>query len=331
MIISRTPYRVSFFGGGTDYNPWYEENGGLIIACGLAHYCYITARVLPPFFEEHKSRIVYSQIEGVQDNSEISHPSVRGCLEYLNISKGVEIHHDGDLPARSGLGSSSSFTVGLLHALHSLESRMVSQNNLAKQAIEVEQQVLKESVGIQDQIMASYGGMKIIEMGPGKQWSAKSLILPQDYQKEFESHIILGFSGVSRIANEHAREQIESIESGKSADQLFNILELANEAVKAFTENTDMDNLGKILDQSWKAKRSISSGTSMKWMNDLYKTAMKNGAWGGKLLGAGGGGFFAFIAPPKRHEKIKNALSKIKVWVPFKIDFTGSQIIFSQN
>jgi D-glycero-alpha-D-manno-heptose-7-phosphate kinase len=331
LIISRTPYRVSFFGGGTDYNPWYEENGGLIIACGLAHYCYLTARILPPFFEEHKSRIVYSKVEGVKDNSDISHPSVRGCLKYLQISKGVEIHHDGDLPARSGLGSSSSFTVGMLNALHALENRIVSPNDLAKQAIEVEQQVLKESVGIQDQIMASFGGMKIIEMGPGRQWFAKPLILPEDYRKEFESHVLLGFSGISRIANDHAKEQIESIKSGKSSDHLKCILELANEALKAFTENSNIDYLGKILDQSWQAKRSISSGTSLEWMNELYQTAMQNGAFGGKLLGAGGGGFFAFIAPPKSHEKIKNALPKIKVWVPFKIDHSGSQIIFNQH
>ena len=149
MIITRTPYRLSFFGGGTDYNPWFEEHGGVVLAVGLAHYCYLTVRHLPPFFADHSSRIVYSKIESVNDRAEIQHPSARGCLQFLQIQEGVEIHHDGDLPARSGLGSSSSFTVGLLNALHALENRIVSPNDLAKQAIEVEQQVLKESVGIQ--------------------------------------------------------------------------------------------------------------------------------------------------------------------------------------
>lgn len=331
MIISRTPYRVSLFGGGTDYNPWYQEHGGLVIAMGLAHYCYITARHLPPFFEEHKSRIVYSKIEGVQDHSDIIHPSVRGCLKFLNINQGVEIHHDGDLPARSGLGSSSSFTVGLLNALHVLKDRMIGQLDLSKQAIEVEQNLLCESVGIQDQIMAVHGGIRLIEMGPGNNWTTRPLVLPSEYTKELEDHVLLGFSGVSRIADKHAKEQIEGINSGKNHELLKNIFALAKEAYSALSKNEEISWIGKLLDQSWQAKRHISSGTSEQWMNDLYETAVKNGAFGGKLLGAGGGGFFAFLAPPATHEKIKRALYQIKVWVPFKIDYTGSQIIFCQN
>ena len=137
MIITRTPYRLSFFGGGSDYNPWFEKNRGMVLAVGLAHYCYLTVRNLPPFFSEHTSRIVYSKIESVKNHAEIKHPSVRGCLQYLNVDDGIEIHHDGDLPARSGIGSSSSFTVGLLHALHALQQRMVSSKQLAEEAIYV--------------------------------------------------------------------------------------------------------------------------------------------------------------------------------------------------
>ena len=172
MIISKTPYRISFFGGGTDYNSWFEKNGGLVLAVSLAHYCYLTVRYLPPFFE-HKSRVVYAKEENVINNKDIQHPSVRGCLEYLNISEGVEIHHDGDLPARSGLGSSSSFTVGLLNSLYALKQQMKSPRRLAEEAIDVEQNWVKESVGIQDQIMAAYGGFRIIEMVPDAKWNVK--------------------------------------------------------------------------------------------------------------------------------------------------------------
>ena len=199
MVITRTPYRLSFFGGGTDYNPWYENNGGLVLAVGLAHYCYLTVRYLPQFFS-HKSRIVYSKIESINEIRDIQHPSVRGCLEYLKISDGVEIHHDGDLPARSGLGSSSSFTVGLLHALYALKQQMVSPRQLAEEAVDVEQNLLKESVGVQDQIMAAHGGFRIIELGPDANWNVKTMILPTEYLKSLEDHVLLGFSGISRMA-----------------------------------------------------------------------------------------------------------------------------------
>jgi D-glycero-alpha-D-manno-heptose-7-phosphate kinase len=180
VIITRTPYRLSFFGGGTDYNAWFEENGGTVLAAAIARYCYISVRRLPPFFE-HKTRVVYSHIESVQDHAAIQHPSVRGCLSYLDFGEGLEIHHDGDMPARSGIGSSSSFTVGMLHALHGLQSRMVDKRELAEQAIHVEQELLGESVGVQDQIMAAYGGFQIIELGRGPKWQTRELVAPTDY------------------------------------------------------------------------------------------------------------------------------------------------------
>ena len=214
MIITKTPFRLSFFGGGTDYNSWFEKKGGLILGAGIAHYCYIMVRHLPQFFE-HKSRIVYGKEEIVMNNKQIIHPSVRGCLDYLKISEGVEIHYHGDLPSRSGIGSSSSFTVGLLHALHALKQKMISPRRLAEEAIEVEQKILFESVGVQDQILAAHGGFRILELGPNYNWNIKNLLLSQEYMKDLENNVLLGFSGISRTAEKHAKQKIENIRQGK--------------------------------------------------------------------------------------------------------------------
>ena len=327
MIITRTPYRLSFFGGGTDYNPWFEKNGGLVLAVGLAYYCYLTVRYLPPFFG-HRSRVVYGKEENVMNNQEIRHPSVRGCLEYLHISDGVEIHHDGDLPARSGLGSSSSFTVGLLHALYALKQQMKSPRQLAEEAIDVEQNWLKESVGIQDQIMAAHGGFRIIELRPDMNWNVKNMLLQTEYLKALEEHMLLGFSGVSRSAEQHAKNKVENIRQGKTTEELHAITALAQEALQAFQQQACFDKIGGLLDQSWQYKRRLAEGVSADWMDELYQSALRNGAFGGKLMGAGGGGFFFFLAPPEKHKRIREALPQIKVWVPFKIDNSGSQVIF---
>ena len=299
----------------------------MVLAVGLAHYCYLTVRNLPPFFE-HRSRVVYGKEENVMKNHDIIHPSVRGCLEYMKISEGVEIHHDGDLPARSGLGSSSSFTVGLLHALYALKQQMKTPRRLAEEAIDVEHNWLKESVGIQDQIMAVHGGFQIIEMGPDANWNVKNMLLPKEYLKSLEDHVLLGFSGFSRMAEQHAKNKVENIKQGKTNEELQTIFLLAQEALQAFQDQSGFDKIGRLLDQSWQCKRRLAEGVSVNWMDDLYQTAIRNGAYGGKLMGAGGGGFFFFLAPPNKHQQIREALSKIKVWVPFKIDHTGSQVIF---
>ncbi|MEI7450732.1 MAG: hypothetical protein WCJ75_14030, partial [Desulfomonile sp.] len=275
-----------------------------------------------------RSRVVYSRIESVGNYSEIQHPSVLGCLEYLGIDEGLEIHHDGDLPARSGIGSSSSFTVGLLHALHGLRSKMVEKDQLADQAIEVEQVLLHESVGVQDQIMAAHGGFRALELRPGSKWQTRELIVPGDYLQALEQHVLLGFSGISRTADEHARAQIENICCGKTTAELKEIHGLASEALELIKHQANLEEIGRLLDKSWRLKRCLADGISSDWMDDMYDTALRHGAFGGKLMGAGGGGFFFFLAPPYRHARIKEALPQIKVWVPFKIDFSGSRVIF---
>lgn len=330
MIITKTPFRLSFFGGGTDYNQWFETNASIVLAVALKQYCYISVRLLPDFFE-HKSSVAYSIIENVQKNEEISHPSVRGCLKYLNINYGLKIHHDGDLPARSGIGSSSSFTVGLLHALHALKHRMVSPKQLAEEAINVEQKLLGESVGVQDQIIAAHGGFRLLELGPGEKWSIKNLLLAPDYLQALKEHVLIGFSGVSRLAEQHAKKKVDNIKAGKTSQELQAINDLAKEALGAFQQQSDFGYIGSLLKKSWELKKRLAEGVSVDWMDNLYATALQNGAFGGKLMGAGGGGFFFFLAPPSQHEQIRKALPKIRVWVPFEIDQTGSQVIFYNN
>ena len=267
MIITRTPFRLSFFGGGTDYSPWYEKQSGIIIASAMARYCYLNIRFLPPFFE-HKTRVAYSKFEVVSTNQDIEHPSIRNCLKFMNIEEGLEIHHDGDLPARSGIGSSSSFTVGLLHALHALTNKMVSQRQLAEDAINVEQNLLNESVGVQDQIMAAHGGFRIIEIGEDKNWNIKNILLPSEYIKDLEDHVLLGFSGVSRTAEQHAKNKIENIKQGKITEELKAIAALAQEALQSFQNQASFDEIGRLLDQSWQFKRRLARGVSSDWMDD---------------------------------------------------------------
>ena len=260
---------------------------------------------------------MYSKIETTKNNDCIQHPSVRECLNYLKIKDGLEIHHDGDLPARSGIGSSSSFTVGLLHALYGLKARMVSPRKLAEDAIHVEQNLVGESVGIQDQIIAAYGGIKILNMGPGKNWNIDNLLLPQDYLKSLEDHILLGFSGISRYADQHASNKVKNIKSGKNLNELQAIYDIAKEAANAFYSNSNFENIGQLLNISWKHKRKLARGVSSGWMDDLYSTALKNGGVWRKAYGCWWRWVLFFIAPPSKHSKIKKALSKIKVWVPF--------------
>lgn len=326
MIITRTPYRLSLFGGGTDYNSWYEEKGGLIIGSAFNKYCWIFLRKLPPFFE-HKTRVVYSKIELVQHNSEIAHKGVKDCLSYLKITDNLEIHCDGDLPARSGIGSSSTFTVGLLNALHAYQCKMIDKRSLAEMAIYVEQKISEENVGIQDQILASYGGLQVIEMGPGPGFNVKPLIIPQDYKKQIESHIMLGFSGMQRNSSDAAQEQVNNIKNGSTHSQLNEIYGIAKEAYSLLQKNADMSQLGKLFDQTWRLKRTLTANMSNDSVDRSYEKALKLGAYGGRLMGAGNGGFIMLFAPPERHEIIKKELTDIKVWVPFQFDESGSQVI----
>jgi len=327
MIITRTPFRISFFGGGTDYPRWFNSYGGQVLATTINKYCYISCRKLPPFFE-HKHRIVYSQIECVKYVSQINHPAVKAIFIKKNIQAGLEIHHDGDLPARSGLGSSSSFTVGLLHALHALEGNMVSQAELAKEALDVEQNILLENVGSQDQISAAHGGFNRIVFLRDGSFNVEPIFLQSDRKKALNDHLMLFFTGFSRIADSIAKSKIENFDN--RITELKKIGSMVDSGVSILTSNNvPLSDFGELLDEAWKNKRSLSSQVSTPDIDLIYEKAKKAGAIGGKLLGAGGGGFILLFVRPHLQDNVRHALSNL-IHVPFEFENTGSRVVLYQ-
>lgn len=324
MIISRTPFRISFFGGGTDYPAWYRDHGGAVLATTINKYCYITCRYLPPFFE-HRIRVVYSKIESCQSVEEISHPAVREVLRFFKATRGVEIHHDGDLPARSGMGSSSSFTIGLLNALHALEGRMVSKHQLAKEGIHLEQECLKETVGSQDQVMAAYGGFNHVSFSPTGDISVRPVSLPRERVAELNEHLLLIYTGIKRTASDVANTFVPSLD--KRRRQLRIMMDLVAEGLSILSGNSDLASFGKLLHESWLEKRSFSDSIANGEIDSLYDQALGAGALGGKLLGAGGGGFLLLFVPPDHQPRVRDRLSHL-LHVPFTFETAGSQIIF---
>lgn len=324
MIISRTPHRISFFGGGTDYPSWYLEHGGKVLGAAIDKYCYISCRYLPPFFK-HKHRIVYSKVETVTNIDEILHPSVRETLQYLKINHGLEIHHDGDIPARSGMGSSSAFTVGLLKTLYALNGKVISKEDLYKEAIHIEQNLIKENVGSQDQVWAACGGLNTITFSQNGEIIVEPIMMKERLLKSFENKFMLFFTGIARYASEIAEEQIQN--TPKKYNELSAMRELVDEAYKVLISGKeDFTEFGKLLHETWTLKRKLSSKISNDEIDDMYEKALKNGALGGKLLGAGGGGFILFYVEPENRENIKKALTSY-LHIPFRFDFNGSEII----
>ncbi len=326
MILTRTPYRISFFGGGTDYPAWYRNEGGAVISTSIDKYCYINCRHLPPFFD-HKYRIVYSAIENVMEPSEIQHPSVREVLRYMCCDQGLEIHHDGDLPARSGLGSSSSFTVGLLHALKALNGEQVCHDSLAKMAIHVEQNLIKESVGSQDQVAAAYGGFNRIDFHRNGDFSVAPIILPEARLQTLQDHLMLFFTGFSRIASEIAQSQIQNISARHS--ELTQMMQMADEAMSVLQSSGSLDDFGALLHEGWCLKKSLSNRVSNPDLDHIYDTAIAAGAMGGKLLGAGGGGFMLFFVKPELQRQVLECMSDL-VHVPFRFENSGSRVVLYQ-
>jgi len=327
MIITRTPFRISFFGGGTDYPAWYRENGGAVLATTIDKYCYISCRRLPPFFE-HKHRIVYSQIENVQAIQEIQHPAVRAVLGYADIEAGLEIHHDGDLPARSGLGSSSSFTVGLLHALKALDGKLSDKEALAREAIHVEQNIIKESVGSQDQVSAAFGGFNKIVFNRNDSFDVYPIIVQKERISELNDHLMLFFTGFSRFSSDIAKSKVDNFRNKQ--DELNYMLAMVDEAI-SILENLDspIDQFGKMLHVSWQYKRSLSDKVSTPEIDKLYEVAIGAGATGGKILGAGGGGFLLVFAKPEKQVAVRQSLHQL-VHVPFKFENSGSRVVLYQ-
>jgi D-glycero-alpha-D-manno-heptose-7-phosphate kinase len=327
MIISRTPFRISFFGGGTDYPVWYRQHGGAVLAATIDKYCYLTCRYLPPFFE-HRIRVVYREIETCQTVSEIRHPSVREGLKFLKINRGIELHHDGDLPARSGMGSSSAFTVGLLHALHALSGRMPTKKQLASEAIHIEQDLLGETVGSQDQVLAAYGGLRHVRFETNGEIVASPVVLPTERLAELQAHLMLFYTGIVRNAADVAKTYVEDIDSRRR--QLRLLQELVEESIDILTGGKDIRVFGELLHEAWDTKRSLSDKVSTSEVDALYEAARAAGAIGGKLTGAGGGGFLMLFAPPEQQREIAKALNHL-IQVPFAFESGGSQVIFHET
>jgi len=325
MIISRTPFRISFFGGGTDYPVWYKKHKGAVLSTSINKYCYISCRYLPQFFD-HKHRLVYSKFENIHEIDEIQHPAIREVFRFMNIEKGLEIHHDADLPGKSGLGSSSSFTVGLLNALYALRGQMVSKERLANEAVYIEQNMIRENVGSQDQFASSFGGFNKIIFNEDESINVFPVIVSEQKIKILQDHLLLFFTGFTRFASDIAGEQIKS--TSQKYDDLVTMYQMVDEAVSILShDNSEINEFGILLNDAWKIKRALSSKISNSEIDEMYNAACNAGASGGKLIGAGGGGFMVIFAQPEYHKKIKLALKNLLL-VPIRFDTAGSQIIF---
>ncbi len=325
MIISRTPFRISFFGGGTDYPLWYEDNGGAVISSTINKYAYITLRELPPFFD-FKYRIQYYKREEVKTLEAINHPIVREVSKELGLTKGLEMYHNADLPARSGLGSSSTFTVGFYHAMFALKNQLVTKRELALRSINMEQNIIGEAVGSQDQTAAAFGGLNYIEFSKNNTFQVSPLFMSKASLLEFQDNLLLCFTGFQRTAETIAKTQIK--ETPNRRNELKEMITLLDEAKLCLVGGSqDLKKFGELLGEQWKLKRGLTDVVSNSSIDDIYRKGIGAGAVGGKLLGAGGGGFILFFAEPDYHQNIKDALSE-KLFVPFRFENTGSQIIY---
>ena len=324
MIISKTPFRISFFGGGTDYPGWYLEHGGRVISTTINKYCYITIRSIPAFFE-YNYRLRYFATEEVLSIDEIKHPAIRETFKFLEIKQNLELVHFAEMPAQSGLGSSSTFTVGLLKALHAFKGEQIWGNRLLKEALHVEQRLIKENVGSQDQAAASFGGFNSIEFKKDSSIIVEPLTISKKRVKDLEDRLILVFTGFSRTASIIAHEQIKNIPS--RTKELYKMLDLANDAQEILMDSErPLDDFGYLLNKQWQLKKTMSNLISNQAIDLLYKRAISAGAIGGKLLGAGSGGFMLLYVPLNNKAELLNKLDDCTI-VDFNFESDGPRII----
>lgn len=326
--ISRTPYRVSFFGGGTDYPDWSAKHGGAVLSMAINKYCYVSGRHLPPFFGI-RHRIVWSHIETVGSISEILHPAVREGLlaEGFTDREGVELHHQGDLPARSGIGSSSAFAVGLLNVLHAMRGLKPSPKELALTAIALERNRLHEHVGHQDQVASAYGGLNVISFEREGGFTVSPIKLSNPLRAEFEQHLMLFYTGSSRLSSDFARKLVDNL--GANTSHLQRMQAMVPQGLDLLL-NGDFSSFGELLHESWTLKRQLAGGISTEAVDQIYGKARAAGALGGKLLGAGGTGFMIFIVPEAKQQQVRTALADL-IHVPIRVDFTGSTIVYQKG
>ena len=324
MVISRTPFRMSFFGGGTDFREYFEKYGGSVISATFDKYCFVTVRDYPPFFP-YTNQLTYSKIERFNSPEELTHPMVREIYHFLHEDR-LQIGYDSDLPARSGIGSSSSFAVGLLNCIHTHRGKSCNAYTLAKEAITVERDMCREYGGIQDQIAAAYGGFNRIDFDKNG-FYVKPLNIASDRLELLNGRLMLFFSGLSRIAGDISRQQSDNLH--KNITTLSNMKFLTDEAEKILLSDESLDHFGELLDVTWQLKTKLADNISNDGVMAMYETAKRSGAIGGKLLGAGGGGFMLFYVPEDRQQHVREAL-KDYMYVPFRFENEGSRIIYNQ-
>lgn len=325
MVITQTPFRMSFFGGGTDFKEFYEEHGGSVISTSFDKYCYVTVRHLPRFFD-YSNQITYNVIERTNTAEEIKHPAVREAMKYLDMHE-LRVVYEADLPARSGIGSSSSFAVGLISACYALKGKYADKRKLADDAIYLERVLCNESGGIQDQIAASFGGFNRIDFD-SEGYRVNPIIISRERKKQLNKNLMLFFTGFSRFSSDIAVKQKEATKN--KVNELIEMKNLVNEAEKILTSKTELIEFGKLLDYTWKLKRGITDNISNNSIDDLYKIATNAGAIGGKLLGAGGGGFMLFYVEEDKQEKVKEAFKDL-LHVPFDFENGGSRIMYYKS
>ena len=325
MIITQTPFRMSFFGGGTDFSGFYNEHGGAVISTTFDKYCYVTVRHLPRFFN-YKTHLTYSKEEKVNSIDEIQHPAIRNAMKWLKMDE-IRMMYESDLPARSGLGTSSSFAVGMIEAFYALKGKYADKRQLADDAIYLERVLCGEAGGIQDQIAASFGGFNRIDFSRDG-YSVKPVIISPKRKEKLNDHLMLFFTGFSRFSSDIQKGTEKSMKD--KTNELLEMYSLVDEAEKVLVdESTSLDEFGKLLDYTWKLKRGISSGISTGSIDEQYDKAIQAGALGGKLLGAGGGGFLLFYVPLEKQQAVKNALEE-QLFVPFKFENEGTKVIYYQ-
>lgn len=322
MIITQTPFRMSFFGGGTDFPGFYKEHGGAVISTSFDKYCYVNVRHLPRFFD-YSTELSYSKIERVTDVEQIVHPAIREAMKYLDMQE-IRLTYEADLPARSGLGTSSSFAVGMLNAFYALKGKYADKRKLADDAIYLERVLCKESGGIQDQIAASYGGLNRINF-TAEGYEVNPVIISPERKKQLNRNLMLFFTGFSRFSSDIQQNTQKAL--GDKTAELLEMLTLVDEAERVLTaRGTDLSEFGRLLDYTWKLKRGISGGISTDSIDGLYAKGIAAGALGGKLLGAGGGGFLLFYVDEDKREAVREALSEL-LYVPFAFENSGTRVI----
>lgn len=326
MVITQTPFRMSFFGGGTDFEGFYKEHGGSVISTTFDKYCFVTVSHLPRFFE-YTNQITYSRIERVNDVSEIEHPSAREAMKYLDIRE-IRMTYEADLPARSGLGTSSSFAVGMLNAFYALKGKHVDKTKLAKDAIYVERVLCKESGGVQDQIAVSFGGLNRIDF-TAEGFMVNPIIIPSERKHQLAENLMLFFTGFSRFSSDIAQSQEKATKD--KTKELLEMLQLVDEAEQVLiSKETDLQEFGRLLDYTWKLKRGLTEKISNDSIDVLYRKAVEAGATGGKLLGAGGGGFLLFYVEKDKQDRVKEALKDL-LYVPFEFEEGGTRILYYKS